>query len=356
MSQVVTASPEPLRVLILGSCVSRDILNFATKDEVVLAEYFARSSIASIASTPYELDEAGYARIASDFQRRMVRYDLEKNFLHEVAGARGFDLILIDLIDERFDLFEVAPGAVVTVSSEFLATGAVRPEDRAGERWIKSGSERHRALWKAGIERLFSILAENDIVDRVVVNKVFWADRMEDGAPFPGQEAEQRQAANDLLAWMYQELDRRVPALGWLTFEDAMLTGSSNHRWGVAPFHYPDAYYRHALAQLKTLHTKMGQDGAILLDDGRLAAWAAREENAEHRVCFVVFRNDVAVYRQAYSSNRGARFDTGRKAGDYRVVVFTLSFDPARPPGDRIRRREATFRFLVDEPSRMDVA
>lgn len=346
MTRSCEATP---RVLILGSCVSRDILNFAETGMVTLADYFARSSLASIGSEPFYLDDDHYARISSDFQRRMVRRDLEKTLLHDLATCQDFDIILIDLIDERFDLYEASPEVVVTVSSEFLMTGFVTSEDRSSERWIRSGSERHRALWKAGVVRLFAVLAEHGMADRVVVNKVFWADRMEDGTPLPEQDDKHWEKANILMAWMYGELERYVPEQRWMTFSDEVLRSSSAHRWGIAPFHYADAYYTAALKQLTTMHLAIHQDGALLLDSGKLFAWSGPMTCPAHRTSFLVFKDNTLVHKQSYSIGRKMHFDTKRLPGNYEVIVFTLAVDSVEPNQAVSRRHKSKFVFHVDQ-------
>lgn len=344
------------RVLILGSCVSRDILNFAGTGAITLADYFARSSLASIGSAPFYLDDAHYARITSDFQRRMVRRDLEKTLLHELARRQDIDFIVIDLIDERFDLYEAAPGSVVTVSSEFLATGLVRPEDRASDRWIRSGSERHRELWKVGLAHLFAVLEKNGNADRVVVNKVFWADRMEDGVPLAVEDEQQRAAANNLLAWMYEELAQYVPSQRWMTFSDDVLRSNATHRWGIAPFHYADAYYARALSQLTRLHANVSRDGAAVLENGHIVAWSGTATGPVKCTSFLVFKDSTLLHKQSYSAAREMQFDTRTGPGDYEVVVFTLVFDPAGGATVPPRRQKSRFRLRVEravsEPSR----
>jgi hypothetical protein len=342
------------RVLIFGSCVSRDILNFAGgSSRITLVDYYARSSIASLETDPCDLDEAYFDRIKSDFQRRMVRRDLSKAFLQDVVQRRDFDFILIDLIDERFDMYEVAPGAMATISGEFLATRYVTSRDRSSERWIRSGSERHRALWKAGVKRLFTLLAEHGLSDRVIVNKVFWADRMEDGAPLGEEDAGQREAANSLLAWMYEELAAYVPAPRWMEFPGELLRSSPAHRWGIAPFHYTNGYYAKAVEQLNGLYADRRNDGGIALDNRTLMAWSGISDQASHRTCFLVFRDTVLVHKQPYSTSAEMQFDTAGMAGDYEVVVFTLTFSL----GEQLqptRRRESVLHFHIPEMQSSD--
>lgn len=340
------------RVLILGSCVSRDILNYDGSGGLVLADYFARSSIASLVSTPAALDEDAYGRIASPFQRRTVRRDVDKEFLRNWTALRAADVILIDLIDERFDLFELAPDCLITVSSELLLTGAVSRADRSTERWIASGSPRHRALWKAGLEKLFAALRRHGVADRVIVNKVFWADSLEDGAPLPGSDLQATRAANELLEWMYGQLEAYVAPERWLRFPGALLRANAAHRWGIAPFHYTDGYYRQALQQIEKLIGQPSpsaapvgarQEGNVLI----ASASASATQGLVQKFAFMVFRDGrMLVHQEFYSDRPEMRFDTGGRAGEYEVVAFVLSWN-AREPLCAPRRTTQIMRFSV---------
>jgi len=339
------------RVLIFGSCVSRDILNFAGNGSVTLVDYFARSSIASLASEPYLLADDHYARITSDFQRRMVRRDLEKTFLLELVRRRDFDFIVIDLIDERFDLYEVSPGSIVTVSSEFLMTGLVKPSDRSSEQWIRSGTERHRELWKSGVSHLFSLLAEHGLVERVIINKVFWAERMEDGTPLPAKHENQREEANKLLTWMYHELAQYVPERRWMTFAEDVLRANPDHRWGIAAFHYSDGYYKSAIEQLTKIYLETRRDGASLLPDGRIFAWSGQGDCFAHRTLFLIFRDEALLHKQGYSMATELQFDTKHEPGRYEVVISRLVFEPVERNQQPPQRPRSRFSFYIDRAS-----
>src|SRR5690606_12983426 len=106
-----------VRVLILGSCVTRDA--FARLPEgspLVVAEYFARSLLAS-ATHPVEVTGVDLDRISSPFQRRVVEWDLTGAFMDALAGGVEWDVLVYDPIDERFDMYEQPAGGRATRSS-----------------------------------------------------------------------------------------------------------------------------------------------------------------------------------------------------------------------------------------------
>ena len=229
----------PTRISILGSCVSRDILNFDNTAQFELVDYYARSSLASLGTKPSNVNDDDLSRITSPFQRCMVARDIQKSFFRDVLQAKKFDVLLIDLIDERFDLYEMAPGSFVTLSSELFSSGLVTTAQRASENWVVSGSDRHRRLWVEGMERLFSEFKILNLTDRVVINRVFWADSLQDGSPLPASfSTVVIKQANINLAWMYEQLERFLAPNKWLYFPDSVLRANPQHQWGVSPFHY----------------------------------------------------------------------------------------------------------------------
>lgn len=158
-----------LNVLIFGSCVSRDIFNFDTTDQVRLVDYYARSSLAS-AFCPLTREENLSHRIVSPFQRRIVKADLDRSFREQLA-CLDFDVLLIDFIDERFDLFVTDDGHVITLSNELLSTGFAPASERGTV--IRSGSEPFFDLWQAGWKSFMDTLDRHGQRDKVKINQVF---------------------------------------------------------------------------------------------------------------------------------------------------------------------------------------
>ena len=117
------------KILIFGSCVSRDILNYPqAKAQFMLVDYYARSSIASLGAMSIEMPSE-VQNIGSKFQRRMIERDIRKDFLKDLARLQ-FDVLLIDLIDERFNLYVEPDGRVCTLSSELVSSGFPKDSDR----------------------------------------------------------------------------------------------------------------------------------------------------------------------------------------------------------------------------------
>jgi hypothetical protein len=239
--------------LILGSCVSRDIFNFSTTPQFSISDYYARSSLASLTTRPCDADEIILDGIESPFQRKMVSRDLDKDLFRNGIRQLHFDALLIDLVDERFNLYEMTDETVVTLSGEMLTSGMINDGYQESNKLIPSGSVRHRAQWKSGISQLFSEMDELGLAGRVIINKVFWSENLEDGSPLPTSASNGIAAANELLRWMYRELERYVSPERWMHFPESALRINPLHRWGIAPYHYCDSYYRIALRKLEKI-------------------------------------------------------------------------------------------------------
>ena len=338
----------PARILIFGSCVSRDILNFAQDQQFEIVDYYARSSLASLGTMPVSMQEEALTKINSSFQRRMVLRDIRKSFLDDLENQE-FDVLLLDLIDERFDLWEIHPGSVVTVSSEFFASGLVTSAQRTSTKWIASGSEQHRALWLTGVEKLVATLNVRGILKRVVINKVFWANQFEDGSPLPPPfSAAIIDKANHHLAWMYDQLERFVTPDNWMGFATEGFKANPQHRWGVSPFHYSNDYYQKARAALqnlvqsnlsmpsmrvqpdkteeKIMNTDVNsyQIKQVLLacEENELVANVVSSGPSDAQFAFYVFRNEERIHAQWYTTSAVLRFDTKGTPGLYRIFAF----------------------------------
>lgn len=246
-----------MRLLIFGSCVSRDAMRYAAPPRAVqLVDYYARSSLASLACEPLRQGGIDLGKLESPFQQRMVRRDHSKILFADI-GRQAYDLMLMDLIDERFDV-HVGPAGGCTISSEMRR---VEPHiARWPGRILKSGSAEFLALWTDGWQRLVAALRATGRLDRLRVNAVLWSRRTQSGADFGDAHPEGRiDAANATLLVMYRVMARDLVPSQILSFDELLMRGADEHRWGRSPFHYVDSYYIELLRQL-------GIDGARLAD------------------------------------------------------------------------------------------
>lgn len=229
------------RVLVFGSCVSRDAFELVENIEgrFVVVDYFARSSFASLAF-PKMVNQEVLERVVSPFQKRMVFRDMNKCFFERLA-IRDYDFILVDLIDDRFNIVGGSGGGV-TYSNELRA--AMRPKKPAC--FIRSGSKDYIELWERGASKVFDLIFSLGLERRVFINKVFWSE-LPSGKSFDSYPCFLGSGqANEYLASRYSFLERHFGVDG-LDYGRDLFVSDFDHKWGCSPFHYVNDFYKETI-------------------------------------------------------------------------------------------------------------
>ncbi|MFJ4232121.1 DUF6270 domain-containing protein [Cellulosimicrobium cellulans] len=232
------------RVFVLGSCVTRDGFEYLPDpSSVELAVYVARTSLGSAFGKPsalaYDAEREG-----SPFRRRMVEIDLGKR-LEGLLREERWDVLVIDFVDERFDLAPDVGGGIATVSPELCTGCLISPSTQV----IRSGSSDHFALWVEGVKTLRSILSDLGRGADVYINAPFWAEKLETGGRIPGTDLEYVRRSNAYQSKLVEFAARQLECPVW-NYDPESTRAASEHKWGVSPFHYEEEYYRAFCANL----------------------------------------------------------------------------------------------------------
>lgn len=234
-------------VLILGSCVSRDVFNFNDKYFHIVA-YHARSSLATLANSTSLINHSfklNISNIASSFQRKMVEGDFSMSVLTSLKTI-SFDKLLIDFIDERFHLAILNENQdVVTRSNEFLKT-KIKPIGI-----IDKYSDLYFEKWCKGLDCLCDILKTTKQLDKVRVQKAFWTNQLDNGKKLSDYEDQIIKKENDKLNKMYNYLESKIHKNQFIEIPNELIIINSLHKWGLSPFHYIDDYYLYVIEKLK---------------------------------------------------------------------------------------------------------
>lgn len=298
-----------LKIAILGSCVSRDAIEFAAEGDFKLVGYFARSSLASLASKPTSLP-AGIEKELSNFRLRMVAADHDKSSLKKLVDL-DFDILILDLIDERFNLLEQSDGSIVTLSAEYMAAVKNKPVGRV----IKSGSLRHIELWREGVVKIIDALARSGKLDRVVINKVFWSKKDGEGKFLASPDLKIIDNANQFLLDRYLDLERLMRDCKFFSYVEDLFQANLSHKWGVSPFHYKDEFYLETLRQLKNSKSLVGGGECI-------------EAPHTWRVTLEIFDKNTFVARiHDYKANDGDEFAFYLMKGKERIAIKWYSLE-----------------------------
>lgn len=243
MHQETTDQSTLPQCFILGSCVTRDAFG-AGSAAAGVSEYVARSPFGSMFAKRPNSPFPNFDSIESRFQRRMVQLDWEKS-VPELLEKVSFDYVLVDLIDERFDLAEVG-GSIATVSNELRLTSF----DLSSVELARFGSPRHQELFERG----FDALVKQVGAERIIVSRVFWAKTLRDGTA-TGSPA-YIESSNEALRKLYAHLEPF--GLTWIEYPEDVLVGDPKHRWGVSPFHFVEDFYQRTRDELRKIYRSQG--------------------------------------------------------------------------------------------------
>jgi len=241
----------PIKVFILGSCVSRDPFAMIEGHGFELVAYHARTSLASLAAPPH-VDEKILDNIASAFQKRMVRADMEKTVLKEITN-KPYDILLLDLIDERFNL-AVHGESIHTRSSEYQS-GLYQPN---AYKSLGRFSNEKFELWKKGFAALVAAFRNRKAASKLVMNQVYLTTKSTLPPPHTSHNAQNIDETNAFLDRMYEHAVLTCPELHVLEYGENELIADTHHKWGYAPFHYVRAFAEKQLASLLDIQ-QLGQ-------------------------------------------------------------------------------------------------
>jgi hypothetical protein len=239
-----------MRLGIFGSCVTRDLFEDPAL-RPALARYASRSSLISAVAAPVALD-ATDVRVESAFQRRCVIEDFDKRFLAELGRDR-LDWLVVDLIDERFDVLRT-PASYVTCSSAYRSAGL---EDRDAFVRVRRLTGEAAALLERAVqafaERVTAVLP----AERVIVHRARWMTRYRDAEQlrsFADDRAGFAAHHSAALVHAYDALEHHLGGrAATITLDDERYVADANHRWGLEPYHYEAAYNAAAGARLRAL-------------------------------------------------------------------------------------------------------
>ncbi|WP_077046224.1 DUF6270 domain-containing protein [Pseudomonas sp. KK4] len=337
--EVKVATKNAVRIIVFGSCVSRDVLNYDVNHAFDLAAYYARSSFAS-AFTSHPTVDIYSAKLSSKFQAAIVKADLEKTLLGKIDDLK-FDIFLIDLIDERFNIFSAGSGGIFTVSNELRSAGF--DEENEPGRLIISGSEEFFSLWETGWERFVSIMSAAGNLSKVVVNRTLWSAQTKSGMTFGSAfNPAYIRESNMFLLRLYERMARDLAPNQFLHPPVECVYGNEEHRWGLSPFHYVDDFYLFLLDKLSSFLPNEGSNpgsglktvGAIHPD--RVLDFAVLFSNSASSVGAIPF--DPKRFKGNASSTRiedGMKFTFSGPESNYQIR-FALP-EPASANGLSVR-------------------
>ena len=213
--------------------------------------YAARCSIVSAVASPVSIDPDRVA-LPSPWQRRCVLADFEKSFFASLEDVQP-DWLVIDLIDERFDLLRRA-GSFVTRSSAFNAAGL---NAMHGFEYVRRASPEGLDLFEHAAREFADRVTKILPRERVIVHRAMWCTHYRSGGEavaFPDPRLTLCRAQNTMLGRAYDTLTAAFgDGTNVIALDPKLHVADGGHRWGLEPYHYERSYNDAAIAQLRAL-------------------------------------------------------------------------------------------------------
>jgi len=236
------------RISIFGSCVSRDTVEVCDPDDVQLQRYIARQSLISAFGPPLS-EGLDLSQLESPFQRRMVQWDFDSSFAQQLDDVAGdSDLLLWDLVDERFGIYVLPSEEVVTRSIELIKSG-LDAELKDSARFIPFGSDEHFSRWHSAFLLFAERLRSRDLSDRTRLLALPWANKDSRGRRLTTHSGKKPSRVERLFERYYASAATQVNVVRLNT--KTRPVSPVDHRWGPAPYHYDENIYKRLYDSLR---------------------------------------------------------------------------------------------------------
>ncbi|TDU22335.1 hypothetical protein EDF61_11021 [Arthrobacter sp. JUb115] len=223
------------RAFIYGSCVGGDTAN-VFPSEWDRPTYVARQSIISAAFGPTEV--VGDIELTSAFQRSMLEGDIEATAFPRLRQELPMhDALILDIVDERLGVYELAPGEYLTRSMELISSKLIGKQP-VMPRLIDFGSDEHWGLWSRSVDSLVDVVKDSGIPVFAVLPP--WSKKSIQGADLAWHSVSVESMNNKYARYneYLVQCDFTI-----VTVPDDEALGDAEHKWGLAPFHYTDSVY-----------------------------------------------------------------------------------------------------------------
>lgn len=309
-----------MKVFVHGGCVSRDMLEFQTDPRFFeLACYSARSSLASLSLEKIK-SRLDLSELTSKFQIRMLENDHQRDLLKKLESI-DFDIFLIDFNVERYDLVNINDLGYVTNSSEFSKLKL--NGNKKITKKISAYSDLHFDKFMIGFEKIYRIISEKGLSDRIFIKKLYWTDTDEAGNQLV-KYLDQIKKVNGKFDRIYNALTRKYPRLNFIEFDPAVLIANSNHKWGLAPYHYIDKLYLNALSSIKNIilnQQEIKVKNLIAMNGVINGELAIISKELDLQFAAYLYKDGIVLEKKWYQNNSQFIFNVS-EVGSYKIRFF----------------------------------
>lgn len=242
-----------VHVDIVGSCVTRDAFTFSPRPDFYVHNYVARQTFVGFDDPGVWVDPTWYAALPA-WEQKCVMLALGKGDGIVSFSAKA-QYLLIDFVDERFDLIQVGASRVP----------AIRQVQQAG--FIDHYRDQVTPLarldpavfeaWKAGAKLFLDSASKRFRPEQIVLHKAFWAPDMCDASgatiEYDAKTKQNISKNNEMLVAYYDAFEALQPGCRTIEIDSHHVHADPEHKWSKEPFHYVNAYYASFMEQLARL-------------------------------------------------------------------------------------------------------
>lgn len=162
-------NPVSFDYLVFGSFSLRWEVQRGCIDEAKVDKHYCFSSLISLCSDKCNLNVLH----ENEFRQFQICQEFNSELLSAIKNADEKTLLLLDFLEERFDILEIEHKVYITESSALRESSL---KDTKYVRRIKSGSHEHFELWKNACKKFVGILKEHMELERIILVKNRMAD------------------------------------------------------------------------------------------------------------------------------------------------------------------------------------
>jgi len=256
-----------IKVDIIGSCVTRDAFEFIEeinlKHNYKINNYISKVSIISLVSNKIDFEYKLNSKKISLWENRQVQYDLKKNWIKTLEKSDS-DIIILDLIDERYSLYKVNSSYIT--KSNIIKNAKFKVDKNKTLCEVNRNCQLTIELWEKSLQIFIKELER--LNKPIILHKAFWKEEYINSKinksvntkfyiknilynyyygsllkknKFNKKIIKETHIQNKLLTYYYEKIEC-YKDIDKILIENAY-KADNGHKWGLAPFHYEKGYY-----------------------------------------------------------------------------------------------------------------
>ncbi|HEY9032259.1 MAG TPA: DUF6270 domain-containing protein [Kangiella sp.] len=209
------------KILTVGSSLSKGVFDFVSKEESLVYQ----GSILNCSLASFKLKPLKPLKIKSlpTSKQKILDIDCSKSLITKIKSYE-YDYLLIDFIDERFDIFVSSSGRGCAITSSEQKSVLLKEDGLI----VKAFSDEAFDLWLKGWKKLLSELIKSNSYHKIIINEVYW---------------EQGITENKFLKNIYKEVRKYIPSTQFISINKGEFSLDTQHPWGSGPIHFEKAFY-----------------------------------------------------------------------------------------------------------------